>query len=117
MSDIICRWRDAVTDPPPAGWHGLIRELHADGCLVNEWYYRDPDDRRAVPSRRYVTQWLDITDIPAIPRAKVQAAVDEIASDEKQYDDVFEPEIAGGLEMARNAIFNHTGVTPTEVQP
>ena len=29
--DIIARWRDAITDPPPDGWDGLARHKYSYG--------------------------------------------------------------------------------------
>jgi hypothetical protein len=48
-------------------------------------------------------QWLDVTDIPAIPREKVQAAVDALI-------DVDRDEFV----VAAEIVADHTGVTPTE---
>lgn len=51
---ILCRWRDAVGDPPMEGTVHIV--VTAEGRV------------------------LDITAIPGVPREAVQAAVDEIAS-------------------------------------
>lgn len=64
---ICARWRDAVNDPPYATWHGLAKNDE------HMWISGGPE-RRFQPR----DQWLDVTDIPAIPRKQVQAAVDEI---------------------------------------
>ena len=67
--DIICRWRDATTDPPPDGWRGLISNPD-EGVTV--WF-------RDYRGKHYVgDQWLDVTDVPAVAVAKVRDAVDEI---------------------------------------
>ena len=62
---ICARWRDANTDPPPHGWIGL-NVMASGACYYGACGYMPGD------------QWLDVTDIPAVPRADVQAAVDEI---------------------------------------
>ena len=69
MSDInyVCaRWRDAGTCPPQIGWVGLCRRPDGDYYTGSGVKYYSGD------------QWLDITDEPAVPRAQVQAAVDEM---------------------------------------
>lgn len=78
--DVIARWRDAVTDPPPDGWRGLVsRDRRHE--IVRWAYYNDSykcfrDERRdQIDSTAY---WLDITDEPAVPREAVQAAIKRI---------------------------------------
>ena len=72
--DYVCaRWRDAITDPPPDGWTGLgVTDLDGDECHA---YVDDPRYYRGL-----LIRWLDVTDIPAVPRAEVRAAVDEMVS-------------------------------------
>ena len=67
---LCCRWRYAITDPPPENWVGLATEQAG-----RKWVSCGPD-RRLQPG----DQWLDVTDTPAVPRAGVQAAVDEMVS-------------------------------------
>ena len=113
--DIISRWRDAINDPPPEGWRGLIRNPD-EGVTV--WF-------RDYRGKHYVgDQWLDITDTPAVPLVKVQAAVDEIAKWDLPYGcDTAEAEAVkryGGSWRTASAlrfITNHTGITPSEVTP
>jgi len=65
-TDIIARWRDAITDPPPDGWRGLIRNA---------------DEGRAVWFRDYRgkhypgDQWLDVTDVPAVAASEIETLV------------------------------------------
>jgi len=184
--DIICRWRDAITDPPPDGWHGVYRYndgeticmshgLHHGGSWWTELEYQD--SRTPDPG----DQWLDVTDEPAvavarvqaeleaermrlaacsvaalsntresakaarvipdeyksaswydvcaavdremdlrestdaIPRAQVQAAVDEIAERETTARRYCEEDARYALTMSMCILEDHTGVTPTEV--
>ena len=98
---ICCRWRDAITDPPPAGWRGLIRNTD-DG--PGAWF-------RDYRGRHYPgDQWLDVTDTPAVPRADVQAAVDEIAVAQASAD---RGETWHGRRDYAEPIRRHTGITPT----
>lgn len=62
---VCCRWRDATTDPPPHGWIGL-NVMASGACYYGACGYMPGD------------QWFDVTDIPAVPRADVQAAVDRL---------------------------------------
>ena len=109
--DIICRWRDAITDPPMDGWHGVYRYndgeticmshgLHHGGSWWTELEYQD--SRTPEPG----DQWLDITDVPAVAVAKVQAAVDEINMEMKGPED----------EWPIRILNYHTGLLPTECE-
>jgi len=120
--DVICRWRDAIDDPPPDGWNGLARHKysHGYGHWFHVWYasgeYMDDDGDVIMDVD---SEWLDVTDVPAVPMAKVQAAVDEIACTYGGYPgpDITPPQAAdGAIDFSVDAIANHTGITPTEVQ-
>lgn len=77
---VCARWRDAITDPPPEGWVGLVSRggLHE----ITRWaYFESPNFREERHNKLDgVRFWLDVTDTPAVPRAGVQAAVDEMVS-------------------------------------
>lgn len=125
--DIICRWRDAISDPPPDGKAILLHGANADELLVAyrrgaawyEWegHYIRMDDG---------DQWLDVTTIPAVAVSKVQAAVDEMKLmigrvAEGMYCDGDDPcvsdPIINAYASGMDVIRNHTGVTPSEVKP
>lgn len=78
-TDIICRWRDAITDPPKDARTVILRqadghEITAYNVADGQWHYDDGMPYYAQPG----DQWLDVTDVPAVPRAQVQAAVKRI---------------------------------------
>ena len=124
-TDIICRWRDAITDPPPDGYY----QLSGDGANSLWCSYIDgrwADDSSGMPvDLQPGDQWLDVTTIPAVPLAQVQAAVDEIVAGIERC----ENNICNGADAnigtmairayqdALDEIRNHTGVTPSEVTP
>ena len=102
---ICCRWRDAVTDPPMDGCTKMVKtgkwanlEL---ASLGDEWGNADDEKIIMKPG----DQWLDITDIHAIPREKVQAAVDYVERNAEHRDD------------AIYAFCDYLGITPSEVTP
>jgi hypothetical protein len=123
---ILARWRDAITDPPPEGKPRLVKSHYGVIQHVlfervgNRWTHADLelgdsegwDGCDIEPG----DQWLDVTAIPAVARAKVQAAVDEIADIHAAslinecLDDVF------STNSILKRIANHTGVTPSEVK-
>ncbi len=117
-TEYICRkWRDAVTDPPMSDWTGYVRtgdKIKILASIVNGVVYVfSPHTSRAftvVPG----DQWLDITDIPAIPRGQVQAAVNDIKG---VYDVPCDNESAEnyneGMDAALRLIAAHTGITPS----
>ena len=78
--DIICRWRDAITDPPPEGIMCIVRRGDIrDHRFRFGGLWFDPGGDNFDPAA--VTdgdQWLDVTDVPAVAVAKVRDAVDEI---------------------------------------
>ena len=124
-TDIICQWRDAITDPPPFLWQGLA--MDADDKI--SFVMRRSDDyinyigMLALPSK-----WLDITDIPAVAVSKVQAAVDSIKTGlakcgcghgecltcylRMDHGEVIDDVVSDTLGRIRH----FTGVTPTEVK-
>ena len=128
---IICRWRDAITDPPPDGWRGLARHMYSYGfgsvfpvfCESGEYTDDDGDVIMDVDS-----QWLDITTIPAVAVARVQAAVDSIKTGlakcgcghgecltcylRMDHGEVIDDVVSDTLGRIRH----FTGVTPSEVQ-
>lgn len=115
---VCCRWRDATTDPPPEGkprlvkaHHGVIQHVlferigsrwtHADLELGDSWWDGcdiEPGD-----------QWLDITAVPAVPRAKVKAAVDDLVESSSYLRDCECPDCDAIRAMCREL-----GITPTE---
>jgi len=115
-TDIICRWRDAITDPPMSDWAGHIKVngIKMIGRIVNGVVYTfGPNTSRAftaVPG----DQWLDVTAIPAVAVAKVQAAVKRI-KDCQEMSRGNNEYVAFGT--AVDVIEEYTGITPSEVQP
>jgi hypothetical protein len=119
-TDIIARWRDAITDPPPEGWDGLARHKysHGYGHGFHVWYasgeYTDEDGDVIMDVD---SEWLDVTDIPAVPLSKVQAAVDLVYS---RYNSLTADAktINGwhmGIEESLAVLNSETGVTPSIV--
>lgn len=108
--DIIARWRDAITDPPPEGWRGLIRNPD-EGVTV--WF-------RDYRGKHYAgDQWLDVTDVPAVPLSKVQAAVDmlrDMAVRAMEHPEETNPQATASMRHACRVVMGHTGVTPSEAQ-
>ncbi len=70
---VCARWRDAITDPPDLFRH--VPAITRAGVLVSSCVYNN--DTLPMWTHNAI-QWLDITNIPAVPRAAVQAAVDEM---------------------------------------
>lgn len=114
----ICRWRVRDRVPPPDGWTGLgVTDLDGDEC------HSYVDDLRHY--RDILVQWLDVTAIPAVPRADVQAAVDEMRVERDNVKGVqsrgFDVLIAAmavkTYDDSIDRIANHTGVVPSEVTP
>jgi len=128
MTEYICaRWRDAVTDPPEPnrivllrdtimGWITAKRVTEKDGLGKTHTVWRVSIYRQSALGPRPGDQWLDVTDIPAIPREKVQAAVDEMQSKANAATLNTPQEIAAiGIRGSIGCIAHHTGITPTEV--
>lgn len=109
---ILARWRDAITDPPPGGWRGMI--LKGSGCVPTHGRY---DRVWTTPNGcgTRVFKWLDITTIPAVPREAVQAAVDEMERLLETAKRSCRQNYISSFERALDVITDHTGVTPTEV--
>lgn len=123
---VCCRWRDAITDPPPEGKPHVVRAnrrtiqhtlferfgsrwTHADLQLEGDSEGWDGCDIHEGD------QWLDVTDIPAVAVAKVQAAVDEMDRLEDlaaKRNTEFWHGREDGLLSSMIVIHNHTGVTP-----
>lgn len=103
MNNYICaRWRDANTDPPPHGWIGL-NVMASGACYYGACGFMPGD------------QWLDITDIPAIPRAAVRAAVDDIRDFLKiPSNNKIARAQDQGANLALSSISRFTGISPTE---
>ena len=116
MAELVCcSWRDAVTDPPTSDWTGYVKtgdQIKILAHIVNGVVYVfSPHTSRAftvVPG----DQWLHVTDMPALPKEKVQAAVDEIRLCE---DDLFPEPVARWRRWVLAIIKAHTGITSTEV--
>ena len=85
--------------------------MSMDGTLVVSCVYNNETGPRWTDP---VTSWLDITDEPAVSRAAVQAAVDEIER-EIRVNSYGETDDNGMCYSEANDIIEkHTGVTPTE---
>ena len=82
MSDnnyICCQWRDAITDLPDGTICCVLRGGLGQGStpaayLLGEGWIRC--DRPQMMPVEEGDQWLDVTDIPAVPRAQVQAELE-----------------------------------------
>jgi len=118
-SDIIARWRDAISDPPEDGKAILLHGANADELLVayrrgTSWHEWEGLCIRIDPG----DQWLDVTDMPAVPREQVQAAVDEMKfKADGAVLDTLQEIAAIGIRGSIGCIAHHTGITPSEVQP
>lgn len=117
---ILCRWRDASTDPPEHG--GLYRitlpsgrsDAYARFAKMHGWLTIDTCEFLRV------VQWLDITAIPGVPREAVQAAVDEMDTLRQHHghqtstcdytETDHEQGMEDGLGEAEDIILRHTGV-------
>jgi|GEM_PF-4209091 len=109
--DIICSWRDAISDPPEDGKAILLHGANADELLVayrrgTSWHEWEGLCIRIDPG----DQWLDITDIPAVPRSKVQAALIDIICTADGCGN------AMSYLHAVDIIRDHTGITPSVVK-
>lgn len=122
---ILCRWRDAITDPPPDGWKGHVSREERNGTvhqycteyMTNPHSFEFQGERRVFLAVRPGDQWLDITTIPGVPREAVQAAVDEIEALDMKIiyrETEFHNGKSDGFQYAIDVITEHTGVTPTE---
>ena len=115
-TEYVCvRWRDAVTDPPDNGWFGMVnRENYTRTSRIQNGWLIPISPNDAAIKAKPGDQWLDITDIPAIPRKKVQAAVNDIKG---VYDVPCDNESAEnynkGMDAALRLIAAHTGITPS----
>jgi len=105
---ICARWRDA-SDCPPIGRR--VPVILTDGRMSADRPY-DIGDGMA-RWNDHVVQWLDITDTPAVPRAAVQAAVDEIHTEAVRRDVRTNGYGCNDdLIYALDEMRDHTGVTP-----
>lgn len=120
MTDYICaRWRDAVNDPPPDDWIGYCAtaSLGDRACwfVGDKWLIAD-GLRTETVAIHGVVRWLDITDEPAVPRAAVQEAVEEMNKIVYMIGSMCE--FLRGMELKRCqdlAIMKQlTGITPPE---
>lgn len=134
---ILCRWRDAITDPPPNGWKGHVSREERNGTvhqycteyMTNPHSFEFQGESRVFFAVRPGDQWLDITDEPGVPREAVQAAVDEMTvryweGAECILHEVGERDHCEGCALDKYphplckslaCIMHETGVTPTEV--
>jgi hypothetical protein len=105
IGKIEAEWVDPAVELPPDGWRGLA--INSDGDVV----YATAHVPRVLLG--CLVAWLRIGGpSDAIPRAKVQAAVDEIKRIRTQTVYGYQ---ATGLDIALDELRDHTGVTPTEV--
>lgn len=114
---ILARWRDAITDPPEHIKNVIIRQKEKDDAVgywsltYCQWHDLFGESFEVEPG----DQWLDVTDEPAVPRAKVQAAVDEM---QQKADNAIlgTPQViaAIGIRGSLGCIAHHTDITPTE---
>jgi len=119
MTEYICaRWRAAATDPPHENWAGKAKyegkQIRAycnlDDCGKLHWFelefgvrmFPDPGD-----------QWLDITDMPAVPKEKVQALAD-LAKNRIRHGEIVQASEIYGLLVQE--IEHFTGITPSGVK-
>lgn len=118
---ILCRWRDASTDPPPDRWMGSIRVYGKERPLsayVNGWFTSYSAGVNLLDRARDGDQWLDITAIPGVPREadaddQLRSALGRIF-DEEMGDSIDKPlachdAINRITILLRNIIYQHTG--------
>ena len=131
----ICRRRDAITDPPPEGKPVVVMSCNILQHVLftrvrNRWECADDGSEWDGCEIEPGDQWLDVTDEPAIPRAKVQAAVDELFRAIAEYitaTDGFRAEFHDWLSILHSRVLgdpgmdpipkieiNRTGIAPTE---
>ena len=113
----LCQWRDTTTDPPMSDWTGHAKThegIKFPARIVNGMIYMFGAHTSRVFPCQPGDQWLDVTDEPAVSRAKVQAAVDEMASHIRPLNDGTLTESGQVFEVCVDIITTHTGVTPTE---
>ena len=113
---VCCSWRDAVTDPPMSDWTGYVKtsdQIKILARIVNGVVYVfSPHTSRAftvVPG----DQWLDITDMPAVPKEKVQALAD-LAKNRIRHGEIVQASEIYGLLVQE--IEHFTGITPSGVK-
>lgn len=121
-TNIIARWRDAITDPPVDGIERTLRLDMSSGSRGHKRYklkiaafgetWSDENDEEVDVYEG--DQWLDVTAIPAVAVAKVQAAVKRI-KDCQEMSRGNNEYVAFGT--AVDVIEEYTGITPSEVQP
>jgi hypothetical protein len=122
MSDInyICRWRDAITDPPSETWRGRSRingTIRPFTAFIGGWVWSIDAQSTSMIKAQPGDQWLDVTDVPAVAVSKVQAAVDQIQmAIDLPAETAVQEAMDLGFDAALATIRNHTGVTPSGVQ-
>jgi hypothetical protein len=106
--DIIARWRDAINDPPMSDWTGYVRTRDGikmlAGIVNGVIYLFSPHTSRAFAAEPG-DQWLDVTDVPAVPLSKVRAALDEMKDQPSCHIDG-----VGAMEI----VAHHTHIRPTK---
>jgi hypothetical protein len=125
-NDILCRWRDASTDPPPERWAGFVKRKHRDQTYYSVCTKYDPESMMfEIQGESNVfypfqpgDQWLDITDIPGVAREadaddQLRSALGRIF-DEEMGDSIDKPlachdAINRITIRLRNIIYQHTG--------
>jgi len=103
MTEYFCYcWRDAIDDPPTdPKWWGFLREKSTGRMYLGQ----------VLPAGSKVgMEWMDLTNIPAIPREQVQAAVKEMRGEPPWGCDTWE--------HAVDILEAHTGIdfTPSVVK-
>lgn len=116
IGPIEAEWVDRAVELPPDGWRGMIVWKGNGEHRMGHWSGREWRSPGAEPFLYYLNEivaWLRIGGpSDAVPRAKVQAAVDEIT---KYADEIPGTRCARGLRWARHLIATHTSVTPSGV--
>jgi hypothetical protein len=108
IGKVDAEWVDPAVELPPDGWEGMV--IFSDGTTGPTWR-----ENSAFDEEYAVAAWLRIGGpSTAIPREKVQAAVDRIrgCSDVLRREG-YEPI---GHDNALMHIANSTGITPSGVQ-
>lgn len=118
IGKIEAEWVDPAVELPPDEWHGSIM-LHECGDYesLSEGFFARGKMRSLYNTGivRY-TAWLRIGGpVDTVPRAKVQAAVDDIRDFLKiPSNNKIARAQDQGASLALSSVARHTGITPTE---
>ena len=123
IGKVEAEWVDPKAELPPDGWQGLVKHEIDDDIVrgasfyLNDGVIRDENRNRLL----YVAAWLRIGGpSTAIPREKVQAAVDDLRETRNIFIGHARADSGGciseGISEAIKIVTNHTGVTPSGVK-